>query len=98
MFVFICLAAFYGLGLLAWPMMSVGAIFIFDNPPITAAYEYIAFSIWLYPCYWIYGLILGWLSVRRGWHTVFVVLLTSVPMLSAMWYIMIPLLVMMLYD
>lgn len=96
--VFICLAAFYGLGLLEWPMMSFAAIFVFDNPSNMALAYYIAYSIWLYPCFWICGLILGWLSARRGWHIIVVVLFTSIPMLSAMRYILTPLLVAMLYN
>lgn len=86
------LAAFFGLGLLGWPFMSFGAVFVFDNPSSMLAACYIAFTIWLYPAFWIAGLALSRIGAQRGQSVLLVLLPGCIPLLSALWYVMVPVL------
>ena len=83
------LVGIYGLGLLAWPQMSFGAVFAFDDPNANKLLSwYIAASIWLYPAYVAAGFVLGFYN--RNPSAIVLALKTSVPLLSAMWFFLIP--------
>ena len=83
------LISIYGLALLAWPLMSFGAVFAFDDPNANKMLAwYIAASIWLYPAYVIAGFLLGFFNTHPS--PVVLALKTSVPLLSAIWVFLIP--------
>lgn len=83
------LLSFYGLGLIAWPFMSFGAIFVFDDPNANPLFAlYIAFSIWLYPLYFYLGF--RWGHHAKNKTLLAIITKTSVPLLSAMFFIGIP--------
>ncbi len=83
------LISIYALALLAWPLMSFGAVFAFDDPNANRALAwYIAASIWLYPAYVIAGFVLGYYN--RNPSVIVLALKTSVPLLSAIWFFLIP--------
>lgn len=87
--VFWILIGIYGAALLAWPLMSFGAIFAFDDPNANRLLVlYIAASIWLYPLYVIAGFLLGYTNQHPS--LLVLALKTSVPLLSAIWFFLLP--------
>jgi hypothetical protein len=87
--VFWVLIGIYGTALLAWPLMSFGAIFAFDDPNANKLLVwYIAASIWLYPAYVMVGFLWGYFN--RSPSLFIMMLKTSVPLLSAIWFFLLP--------
>ena len=66
----IVLAALFGLGLILWPFMSFGAIFMFDSPIQSRSDEAgrytVAFFIWGYPVTYVITLVAYYLLRRFG--------------------------------
>jgi len=87
--VFWIMTIIYGLALLAWPLVAFIALFIFGdkrgNPMLNAG---IAVSIWVYPLLFIIGC--RWGHYRRNRSSLGVFLKTSVSLLSAVWYFLLP--------
>ncbi|EDM24813.1 hypothetical protein LNTAR_15347 [Lentisphaera araneosa HTCC2155] len=87
--IFFTLIGIYAAALLAWPFLSFGAIFAFDAPGSdTPLNFYFVFSIWLYPLFVILGY--TWGHHKRNSSTLAVVLKTSIPLLSGIWLMIIP--------
>ncbi len=87
--VFWPLITFHAAGLLAWPFMSFAALFAFGDPKADKLLVfYPALSIWLYPAYvlaaWHFG------HPRRNGRLAMVVLKANIPLLSALWYFLLP--------
>ena len=90
--VFWPLISLHAAGLLAWPFMSFAALFAFGDPKADKLLVfYPAVSIWLYPAYvlaaWHFG------HPRRNARLAMVVLKANIPLLSALWYFLVPALV-----
>ena len=83
------LIVIYGLALLAWPFVAFIALFIFadqrGNPLLNVG---MAVSIWMYPLLFIIGW--RWGHYRRNRTLSGVILKTSVSLLSAIWYFLLP--------
>lgn len=87
--VFWLMTTIYGLALLAWPFVAFIALFIFGdkrgNQMINTG---MAVSIWMYPLLFIIGC--RWGHYRRNRSSLGVMLKTSVSLLSAIWYFLLP--------
>jgi hypothetical protein len=80
----------YGLALLPWPFAAFMTAFMFDSPHIQPFYfvvlSLVALSVWLYPVLWLVGFLLGYRSAKRDESIGRVVINSSVPLLSGMWF------------
>jgi hypothetical protein len=87
--VFWVMTTLYGLALLAWPFVAFIALFIFGdkhgNQMLNAG---MAVSIWMYPFLFFIGC--RWGHYRRNRSSLGVMLKTSVSLLSAIWYFLLP--------
>ena len=87
--VFWVMTLIYGLALLAWPVVAFIALFIFGdkrgNPVFNVG---MAVSIWVYPILFIIGCC--WGHYRNNRHWLGVMLKTSVSLLSAIWFFVLP--------
>jgi hypothetical protein len=87
--VFWPLITLHAAGLLAWPFMSFAALFAFGDPKADKVLVfYPAVSIWLYPAFllaaWHFG------HPRRNTRILMVALKANIPLLSALWYFLLP--------
>ncbi len=84
------LVVVYGLMLLPWPIVSLFVTaFGFDNPNTVPLAWCIVLPIWFYPALWVGGLLWGRQSVKRNESTLRVILKTSIPLLSPMWWMVV---------
>lgn len=76
-----------GLFLLAWPLASYGAIFIFDAPIKGAGDEFtrnlMAYSVWLYPVFWLAALVVAVAGVKKRFRLSVIFIATAFPFLVA---------------
>lgn len=79
----------YGLALLVWPFVAFIGLFIFGDKRGHQVFNTVmAVSIWIYPLLFITGC--RWGHYRRNRTSIGVILKTSVSLLSAIWYFLLP--------
>lgn len=85
-FTLIAVNAIFGLGLIAWPLLAIGWVFLYDVPTCSTLDELsritYGLSICLYPVCYLFGLIISFVLYKKRKPFYLIALAGAIPLLS----------------